>query len=124
MTKEQQRTSALAEANRRRIGKARIKQELAAMTTPAALRQVAGLLVGDHDHDHEIVGSFTLQELLVAIPRFGRQRARALIRHAGMISPDRRVRDLTNRQLVVIASLLCHPDTVWPGSRIRVEEAA
>lgn len=96
MTSQQNamRCSAMVRAERMRV-----LREIEAADKPAAKAMVCRMLDGPAP---EIAG-VRVGRLLRSIPRFGRGRTAGMLRHAGIVSADRYVGDLTARQRRMLA---------------------
>lgn len=104
---EPQHVIALREANRVRLANAATLRSITALPRPDAENRAAELL---HDPTPE-EGALHVGRLLEAIPRVGREKARAILALAE-IAPGRegrRIRELTKRERNVIADALTRP---------------
>lgn len=100
-----QRQEALALANAQRAAQAAFRREVAAMSRLEGMGVVAAAL---EDPD-EAVGAMRLGVVLAAPRGCSSGTAKRLLRHAGVGSSDRRVRELTERQRKVLALALRSP---------------
>lgn len=66
---------------------------------------VASILVRG-DLDFAPPGALRIRALLLAIPGFGERRVRRMLGLAGVFSGDRKLRELTDRQRRIIASVV------------------
>jgi hypothetical protein len=110
----EQSLEALAIANDKRIGMARARREIGAMASDAAPRRAAEMI---EDRDPRI-GPMPIGRLLQSVPWIGRTKMLSLIRDAGIVTMDRRVDALTDRQV----ERLCASLRTW--SRRRTKPAA
>lgn len=99
----EQRMSALERANEIRYGKARIKQSVAKLDMSDAV-DLAATIIENPDTEYE--GALRLGELLLSVPGFGVFAVNRALRHAGVLSRDKMLRDLTPRQRGVLALAL------------------
>lgn len=110
-----QHMRALDLANEVRIERAERKRQIAAMPRPEGMAAAAAIF----DDPDEVTGSLKLLELLSSIDHFGLMKTREIAQHAGVVSVDRRVRDLTPRQRTLIAAVLSRPAILWPSTAKR-----
>jgi len=104
--------SALAEANRIRLAQA---AELRKIRAGGYAEAVA--LLTDPD---EIQGAIKLEKVLLSVPRYGRHRVSVLLNDCGIQQSRmlRRVRELTERERLCIASMLeTYGKRVWKKDR-------
>lgn len=99
----EQRMSALERANEIRYGKARIKTAVAKLDRPDAVGLVAAII---ENPDTEYEGALRLGELILSVPGFGAFAVNRALRHGGVLSRDKMLRDLTPRQRGVLAAAL------------------
>lgn len=112
MTVLPQHLQALEHANQMRLAKAEVKRDLREQPPHRAMMLAADMIAGDHDPigcPDGTIGAFRLGELLAAIPRCGPQKQRAIAHRARMVSIDRRIRDLTERERLAVAAVLRAP---------------
>lgn len=112
MTIRAQHLDALDRANTIRFAKAEIKRELRALPPAEAMMFASDVVAGYATiagFPPEALGAFRLGELLSAIPRCGPQKQRAIAHRARLVSIDRRIRDLTERERMAVAAVLCSP---------------
>lgn len=95
-----QRRAALEEANRRRTAGADLKKRVA-----AGLVYVDEVVTGDAGDDQQAGDSLTVYRLILAAPRIGPVKARAMLRYAGVPS-DKQVRLLTPGQREKLADVV------------------
>lgn len=107
-----QHLQALAKANEKRCAMAAIKRDLRATKNREIGCAVAADLIDQGRADDMRVG-----DLLNAIPYVGKAAILRMSRKAGIVTLDRRIRDLSDRQRRVLASLLRHRDLVFPRTR-------
>lgn len=120
MTGPEQRTAALALANQRRTAKVKIKANLAGMQRHDAVIAAAGLV----EDATAAAGALSVAELVRSLPRHGDAAIRRACRHAGIISGDRKLRELTPRQRRELAFVLRSRSLLEQTIRPRTEEAA
>jgi hypothetical protein len=89
-----QRDQALALANHRRAILKTLREDLGDVDLKAGCGMVAAILADPTDHEAAI----PVGRLLLSIDRFGVSSLQVVLRAAGIMSADRRVRDLTVRQ--------------------------
>jgi hypothetical protein len=99
-----QRAEALKHANRVRLATCDLRREIRALGCVEGRLMVAGLLEGDVEF--ETAGSMSVWRLVGSISKLGPVAAGGLLRKVGVLSGDRRVRDLSVRQRVLLASML------------------
>lgn len=97
-----QRLEALKTANEHRMAGAKVRADLKALSMRDGMLHVAGLL----DDPSEGVGSMRVGHLLSGVRRFAQQKVTVLLRDAGVVSWDRRLRELSVRQRGVLAAEL------------------
>lgn len=102
MVEQPQCLAALAKANVIRKSNADFIRQLRTGPGEAARFLVAAALVEPDD----ATGALPVRRLLLGIPRFGAARAGRYLRAAGIVSGDRRVRDLSDRQRQQLARWL------------------
>lgn len=98
----EQRMGALEVANLVRISMCERKREIHGVSTVEGLRWIASML---EDGD-PVVGPMPVGKLLFAVRHVGRERVRKWLTAAGVRSEDRKVRELSERQRVVLAGVL------------------
>lgn len=91
-------------ANQVRVGIARVRKEILAMPKCDAALLVADLL--ESDTTHQYFGYLSVFRALDTIRSIGRVKIAWIVREAGVLTGDRKIRDLTPRQRHAIASLL------------------
>lgn len=101
MTPTEQRMSALARANEVRIENAQVLAEIHGLSYREGMRRVAGLLA-----EPGTCGALPVYRLLMAPRRIGASKVATILRAAGVVSGDRRVRELSPRQRDMLAGLL------------------
>jgi hypothetical protein len=99
---QQQRMTALASANDKRIAMARHRKQIRELGYFDGLTHVARLLEANEDCD---AYGMPIARLMTSVPRLGPQKAERICVYA-RVSGHRRVRDLTDRQRNVIARVL------------------
>ena len=114
-TAEQQRADALELANHVRISNARFKETIAALPEPQGRHRVADLLDGPTDGAH---GQLKINQLLKAIDRVGDRGLFEMLRHAGVLNPEKRLRELTPRQRKALVDVLRDKRVLYPSSRV------
>lgn len=112
---EKQRTEALAFANHVRIAAARLKEDIAARSEADGRIMVADLLSGPVTGP---AGHLKINRLLLSIDRVGDQQLRMILRYAGVYNPEKRVRDLTDRQRATLAEVLRIKQILYPASKV------
>ena len=93
-TRLRQRDEALRKANRVRLGLAALRAEIRDMPRHQGARRIAALL-GDRDPRIE---STTVAKLLSMPHGFGQTRRAMVVRSAGLLTADKRIDALTDRQ--------------------------
>lgn len=123
MTPMEQRTEALKRANHIRSKNARTIRQIGELSSVEGIDEVVGLL--RNAEPGEPICGLPIYRLLTA-PRFmGDKKTRQLLRQAEVVSGDRKLRELTQRQRDVIARHLECPELLWPDSlRARRRSAA
>jgi hypothetical protein len=96
----EQRRQALALANRRRFAQAAMLK----LIREAAFRQGCEIVAQVLDGPDEDQARIPAARLLLAVHRFGEARLDKLMREAGVLSSQRRVGMLTDRQRTVLAA--------------------
>lgn len=92
----------LAKANEVRVRKAEFKKVINKVAEPQALSMVADAL----ESDQRLLDSFSIKELLMAIPGVGREKARLLARAAEGLELMTKVGAMTTRRRTVLAEVL------------------
>lgn len=113
MTTLEQSMDALRRANEARSHKSSIKERLATVPREDALLAAADIFWKPGPLD----ASWTVRELVEAIPGFGKSRVRELARYA-QVAPGSKMRSLSVRQRHALANALAEPQRLWPGSRM------
>jgi hypothetical protein len=108
MTDEPQHMTALALANATRIRQGKFRRDIYTLGHADGRELIARLLIGDVEMD-EAVSRIPVGRFLGSVYRFGPAGRERALRSAGVVSEDRRVSELTNRQRVALAA------AVWPG---------
>lgn len=98
----QQRHDALQRANRVRVLCGQFTTRLSAMPQDDAINEAIDLL----DDIDMLEAAMPVRRLLYAIPRVGMNKGMIVLRRAGIMNADRRVRDLTLRQRRALADVL------------------
>lgn len=98
----EQRMEALRVANAVRFGMRDVKRRVGRMATDDGLREIADRL----EHADAMVMPMAIGDLLGAPRRVGRVSVHGWLNVAGVRSADRRVRDLSERQRLLLARLL------------------
>lgn len=101
----EQRMEALRVANAVRFGMRDVKRTVGAMATDDGLREIADRL----ERADAAVMPMPIGDLLGAPRRVGRVRVCRWLDVAGVRSADRRVRDLSERQRLLLARMLREP---------------
>lgn len=101
----EQSIHALRLANDTRTSQHAFRREMAAVSYAEGCQRVARLLVGDDDMD-DAIGRMRVGRFLNTIRRFGPLNIERSLNAAGIVSEERRVRDLTNRQRVALAGFI------------------
>lgn len=101
MTTVEQRDAALAKANTVRTANAQMFAEIRLMPRPEGMARVARMLVEEGPWE-----AAPVYRLLTAPQRIGETKAAIMLRAAGVVSGDRRVRDLSPRQRDLLARLM------------------
>lgn len=91
-----QSMQALARANEIRLAKSAIKARIGSFGRHDAANLAADI-VGTANPD-TAAGAMSVAELVKAVPRHGEWAATRACRHAGIVSPQKKLRDLTPRQ--------------------------
>lgn len=97
-----QAAKALRAANERRAILAALREHIATLGLRDGCAFVANLL--DDPGEHE--AAIPVGRLLMSVDRFGMQSLTLALRDAGILSADKRVRDLTPRQRTALADVL------------------
>lgn len=97
-----QALEALAQANEVRLAAAALRRSIGELPFEDGTRLVA-LLLEDHD---PVAGAVPVSRLISSPQRIGARRVDRLLRYAGIMSGDRRVRDLSVRQVALLVALL------------------
>lgn len=103
MTRHDQTMAALARANKIRCGRAVVKR--AVREREITFAQAC---------ENPVVAKMTVMELMLAVPRYGRVRARGLLQEL-RISEHRKIDTLTPRQREALSQILA-----TPGRRVMV----
>lgn len=98
---EPQHMAAVRKANRVRLARVDLKRRIAALSREEAFE----LLAGTFENPPEFCQGMTPFDLLMFVRRMGRRHALTWIRKAGL-SEARRIRELTERQRMVLAAML------------------
>jgi hypothetical protein len=104
-----QALEALEAANRVRTGQMRLRHAIHALP-PAEGVDLVEVLLRSGD---ELAGSMTVERLVTAIRRVGPRKATMILRHAGIVSGGRKVRDLTERQVGGLIAALRNLAARW-----------
>ena len=104
MVDARQSLMALQDANQKRCAMAAVRSEISALGLEEGRLLVAGIL--DGELERPAAQAMTIWRLLTAITRLGPSRVERYLRRANVITGDRRVRELTNRQRVAVAAQL------------------
>lgn len=102
MTGTEQRMSALAEANERRVRKARMKEDWRTQEQHVLLRELARLL----EEEPDALQSFKIDEMLRTVRGIGPSKMKMLAKAADYAEPSYRVSRLTDRQRRLLAQVL------------------
>lgn len=97
MTTIPQHELALQSAQIKRLGVAAFRREVAALPANQGARAVAAAI--EHKHQDTIIGSARIGHLLRAIKWLGDQKCERCLIAAGVHNGDKRLRDLTERQI-------------------------
>jgi poly-gamma-glutamate capsule biosynthesis protein CapA/YwtB (metallophosphatase superfamily) len=108
---ELQRDRALGKANDVRVCVANFKRELAGLGTAAALKRVAYAI--KNRHGDTLLGAAKVRDLITASSRYGRIKAKNIMAEADIRDPDKRLRDLTDRQRREVVAILETEATRW-----------
>jgi hypothetical protein len=92
----------LRHANSVRMGKVHVKAALGGMPRSEACEEAARIC---EDLD-AITGALRVKELVQAMRRYGESATRAACKRAGIMTADRKLRDLTPRQRAALAAAL------------------
>jgi hypothetical protein len=110
-----QSMAALELANERRLDGAALKRSLSSMARRDAERVAADLLL----EPTATVSGMRLAAFLLAVPRLGTSRLRALLVHAGIESAHIKIGQLTERQRRALASGMAMPIGDLRTTRVR-----
>lgn len=112
----EQRDQALALANQIRTDKAKLKARITSLgyATGAAM---AAALVDDRHND--IAGAFSVREIIRCVPKLGDVAVHEAVKHCGIRTADRKLRDLTDRQRDELAHVLRNRKVLFPHSHFR-----
>lgn len=113
MSPMEQRQAALRAANKVRFANSQTLKELSSKPFLEALDDLAAILRSPTIAS-DPAGGLPIRRLLIAPKRFGEGKAQTLLRTAGVMTGDRKVRQLTVRQRGVLADALEHPERLWP----------
>ncbi len=114
MTPTEQRLDALQHANHVRTANSKLRSDLRARSMNDGMLYVADLLTDPQG----AVRSMPVGRLLATIRRFGVVRAMQVCTYAGVVSMDRRVDQLTERQRDMAAGVLRAPELLWPYGKL------
>ena len=114
-----QQLSALALANETRTTIAEFRRDVRAAGTKEACWMVSGVIENDY-HDR-VFGAVKIGHLLRAVPAFGEQKVAWILRGADVISADKRLRTLTERQRDEVVAGVDVALRMWLSNRARVE---
>lgn len=102
MTDLNQAREALDFGNTRRLKMAQTKTALRRMSPDRALRQAAKIILAPNADQ----GAIRVHQILGAVPRLGEVGITEIVMYAGVMRPDKRLRDLTDRQRDRLAEAL------------------
>ena len=111
----EQRMAALRMANDVRLTNARVRRQVGMLGQRDGMLAVADLL----ERLDPSASAMPISRLLRSVHRLGDRKARRLLNHAGIVSGDRRVDQLTVRQRACLATALRHPTMLWPSTVLR-----
>ncbi len=114
MTPTEQRLDALQHANHVRTANSRLRTDIRGRSQPDGMLYVADLLTNPVG----AVQSMPVGRLLATIRHFGVVRATQVCTYAGVVSMDRRVGQLTERQRDMVAGVLRAPELLWPFGKL------
>lgn len=101
---------ALALANETRIRQAKVRRRLKTLPPDRGIAEVAGLI----DQQDVAALGMTVAGVLLACRGVGPVVVRAVCRHAGIVTADRRIRELTDRQRGELVHVLRSPGVLPP----------
>ncbi len=110
-TTTQQRQEALALANVTRCAIAEFRREVRNAGTQRGTELVADVI--ENNHADRVFGAARVGQLIRAIPSFGDDKVHRTLATAGVRSPDRKLRDLTERQRTAVVDGLEHQLDRW-----------
>lgn len=105
---------ALTRANNTRFATSAYRRHIATLSREDGSVAVAELLEGDPPAD---LASIPIGRLLTTIMSIGHRNLAMLLRHAGIMSAQRRVRELTPRQRLALAYALRNREVLYPFAR-------
>lgn len=108
-----QRMTALEKANRVRLAKVMTKRTLGELDAKESVAYLAELI----ESDDATMAGMKLGEALLACRHMGVQGMGRIVKHAGVMSADRKIRDLTDRQRRDLVHALRSPSVMPPRYR-------
>ena len=109
-----QRDAALHLANTVRLANKERRCWMRSLPEARARAELVELL----ERPDDIIGADRIGRLLLSVPRFGQAKTIATLRYAGIVSADRRIRDLTLRQRARVVDVLNDPRVISPSTSL------
>jgi hypothetical protein len=110
MSSPAQYMDALALANQVRTRQAKVRRRLRALSSARGVAEVARLI----EREDEGTLGLTVSQALLSCRGFGPTALRCVCRHAGIVTADRKMRELTDRQRRELVHVLRSPGVLPP----------